>query len=289
MTARLRRCRRDPAPSRAAYRMQRLWLTPLFRVVMRVGVAGLCRSPLASASIWPTKVAATALADTLPKSARKGRTTAPNSWSAFCRLKVHRRHLDGAIRKVIDLPLPQSSFDLDLEAARARIATLDAVADAELRVQSGGVLQVTITSACLPLSGARPRRLICWMIPAAAWPMVAGPCRPRRPAADRRRGRGQGRCRGARRSMPPPGPCCHVCAAWCAWANAAGISCWTAISASCCRKTNPCAALERLIALDQAEDLLARDVFAFDLRNQDRPVLRLAPYALHEMRRAARH
>ncbi|HEX9858962.1 MAG TPA: cell division protein FtsQ, partial [Paracoccaceae bacterium] len=27
--------RRDPAPSRAAYRMQRLWLTPVFRAVMR--------------------------------------------------------------------------------------------------------------------------------------------------------------------------------------------------------------------------------------------------------------
>ena len=30
--------RRDPAPSRWAYRMQRLWLTPLFRVTMRVGL-----------------------------------------------------------------------------------------------------------------------------------------------------------------------------------------------------------------------------------------------------------
>ena len=30
--------RRDPAPSRWAYRMQRLWLTPLFRVGMRVGL-----------------------------------------------------------------------------------------------------------------------------------------------------------------------------------------------------------------------------------------------------------
>jgi cell division protein FtsQ len=30
--------RRDPAPSRWAYRMQRLWLTPLFRVTMRVGM-----------------------------------------------------------------------------------------------------------------------------------------------------------------------------------------------------------------------------------------------------------
>ena len=29
---------RDPAPSRAAYRMQRLWLTPLFRALLRIGL-----------------------------------------------------------------------------------------------------------------------------------------------------------------------------------------------------------------------------------------------------------
>ena len=30
--------RRDPAPSRVAYRMNRLWLTPLFRATLRVGL-----------------------------------------------------------------------------------------------------------------------------------------------------------------------------------------------------------------------------------------------------------
>ena len=30
--------RRDPAPSRWAYKMQRLWLTPAFRVFMRFGL-----------------------------------------------------------------------------------------------------------------------------------------------------------------------------------------------------------------------------------------------------------
>jgi cell division protein FtsQ len=47
----------------------------------------------------------------------------------------------------------------------------------------------------------------------------------------------------------------------------------------------PVLALERLIALDQAQDLLDRDVLAIDLRLQARPSLRLAPYSLAEMRR----
>ena len=46
------------------------------------------------------------------------------------------------------------------------------------------------------------------------------------------------------------------------------------------------AALERLIALDRAEDLLARDVVTVDLRNEERPVLRLAPDAMIERRKA---
>jgi cell division protein FtsQ len=49
---------------------------------------------------------------------------------------------------------------------------------------------------------------------------------------------------------------------------------------------NPVAALERLIALDQAEDLLSRDILSVDLRLASRPVLRLAPFALSESRRA---
>ena len=38
-----------------------------------------------------------------------------------------------------------SSFDIDLDAARARIEALDAVKKADLRVRSGGILQVVIT------------------------------------------------------------------------------------------------------------------------------------------------
>jgi cell division protein FtsQ len=48
----------------------------------------------------------------------------------------------------------------------------------------------------------------------------------------------------------------------------------------------PLKALERMIALEQAQDLLARDIFTVDLRIDQRPVLRLAPFALSETRRA---
>ena len=42
----------------------------------------------------------------------------------------------------------------------------------------------------------------------------------------------------------------------------------------------PVQALERLLALDQSDDLLARDLVAIDLRQDKRPVLRLGEDAL---------
>ena len=49
----------------------------------------------------------------------------------------------------------------------------------------------------------------------------------------------------------------------------------------------PVVALERLLAMDQAEKILDRDVSNIDLRDERRPVLRLAPFALSEVRRAS--
>jgi cell division protein FtsQ len=48
----------------------------------------------------------------------------------------------------------------------------------------------------------------------------------------------------------------------------------------------PVSAVERLLALDAAQDILARDILAVDLRNEHRPTLRLAPAALAAQREA---
>jgi cell division protein FtsQ len=49
---------------------------------------------------------------------------------------------------------------------------------------------------------------------------------------------------------------------------------------------DPIRALERLLALDHVQDIMNRDILAIDLRHDHRPILRLTPYALSEMRRA---
>ena len=46
-------------------------------------------------------------------------------------------------------------------------------------------------------------------------------------------------------------------------------------------------ALERVMALDEAEEILARDIAAVDIRNEDRPTIRLTEQALVRLRRVS--
>jgi cell division protein FtsQ len=55
------------------------------------------------------------------------------------------RLLADDIRSVIPVDLPLSSFDLDLEQMREEVEGLDAVAKADLRIRSGGILQLSVT------------------------------------------------------------------------------------------------------------------------------------------------
>lgn len=275
---------RDPAPSRTAYRMQRLWLTPLFRALLRVGLPTFCLTLLAG--IY--------LGDADRRAALSGRI-------ANVRAQVEQRPeflvglmaIDGAspaladaIRAVAAVPLPQSSFQLDLDAIRARISTLDAVANAELSIKSGGVLQVTITERvpavvwrtadALNLLDATGRRVA--MVPARAdradLPLLAGD------GADKVVPEAMQIIAAAGPLLPRMRGLVRM-----------GARRWDLVLDRNQRillpSDDPVRALERVIALDQADDLLARDILAIDLRLQDRPVLRLAPNALQALRRAS--
>ena len=276
--------RRDPAPSRWAYRMQRLWLTPLFRTLFRVGLPVAVMAGLTTLVFYDESRRAA-----LMQTAADLRT----QFEARPEFRVSYLSLDGAspdlanaVRVKLNLRLPQSSFDLDLDALRLTAQELDAVASAELRVRSGGVLQVLLTERdpaliwrlgdrleLLDITGHRVAGLAA-RADRADLPLIlgtganlaatealalldaAGPLMPRL--------RGLVRM-GERR-----------------WDIVLDRDQRIMLPAH-----NPVAALERLLALDQAENLLARDILAVDLRSEQRPALRLAPFALNEARRSA--
>lgn len=275
--------RRDPAPSRWAYRMQRLWLTPVFRILFRVGIPTVC-----AALVITVVLADQGRRDALTGAAndlRQQFQNRPEFMVELVSVEGASPDLADAVRARLDLSLPKSSFDIDIDAARARIGELDAVARADLAVRSGGVLQITITER----------------VPVVLWRSEAGlemldetghrvaslQSRSDRPDLPLIAGEGA--------DAAAPEALALLAAASPIQARLRGLvrngdRRWDLILDRNQRillpETKPVAALERLMALDQANDLLGRNVLAVDLRSDHRPTLRLAPTALNQMRQA---
>jgi cell division protein FtsQ len=272
----------DPAPSRTAYRLHRLWLTPLFRAVVRTGLPAFA---LVMAGGWYlTGEGRIERLGAAVAELRRSIEERPEFMVAALRIENASEALAADIRAAVPLALPASSFDLDLAAIRARIEELDAVARAEVRVVTGNVLEMRIEERVpavvwrgrerLETLDATGHRVLALAARAerADLGLIAGDGADRAvpealallaaagPIAERVRGLvrvGERRWdleldRGQRILLP---------------------------------EADPVAALERVIALAQAQDLLARDVLAVDLRDGRRPILRLSPGALRELRR----
>lgn len=275
--------RRDPAPTRWQYRLQRLWLTPYYRVLLRYGGPVLVLAVVAQL-VLQSETRRAAIVQSFVDIQEKFQAR-PEFRVGLLSIEGASADLADAVRARLALKLPQSSFDLDLDVLRAKIEALDAVASVQLRVRSGGVLQVVLkerdptvvwrTASGLQLLDATGHRVagLSAREDRADLPLIAGDgadvaideAMAILDAASPIAGRVRGLVRvGERR--------------------------WDLVLDRAQRillpTENPAAAVERLLALDQSEKLLDRDVAAIDFRNQDRPVLRLAPFALNELRRA---
>jgi cell division protein FtsQ len=201
---------------------------------------------------------------------------------------VDRMAIDGAsdgvradIRAVVPYDLPVSSFDLDLPAIRGRVEQIPAVAQAAVRVRQGGVLSVEITER----------------VPAALW-RTRGGIR----VLDR-----EGvsiatiDSRAARSELPVmtgAGADAHVAEALDILEAARplkmdirglvrmGARRWDLVLRDGKRvmlpEAAPVRALERVIVLNAAHEMLERDLVAVDMRIGARPTVRLSDYATQE-------
>lgn len=275
--------RRDPAPSRWAYRMQRVMLTPYLRALLRVGLPSF--AVLFACAVYISDEDRRAGITAVFTDLREKFEQRPEFMVTLASVEGCSQDLADAVRARLNLNLPQSSFDLDLEAARARIEDLDAVKSAELRVRSGGVLQVLVTErepvaiwrqaeglTLVDETGHRVASLI-ERADRADLPLIAG--------------------EGADRATPEA--LALLAAAGPVAPRIRGLvrmgeRRWDIVLDRDQRillpEDNPVRALERLLALDHAQDILARDLAAVDLRIAARPTLRLTPYAMNELRRA---
>ena len=275
--------RREIAPSRWAYRMQRLWLTPVFRTLFRVGLPSVIL--LSATGIY---LSDQGRSDALTQAFVTLRTdfqNRPEFMVTLVSVEGASPDLADAIRAKLALPLPQSSFVIDLDAARARIEALDAVQMAELRVHTGGVLQVLITERTPALLWRTEDRIE--MLDATGHRVAS--LAERIDRADLSLIAGLGADKAAAEAMQ------LLAAAGPLTPRIRGLirmgeRRWDIVLDRDQRillpADNALGALQRLLTINASEDLFARDIAAFDLRIGQRPVLRLTPYAQLQLRRA---
>lgn len=273
--------RRDPAPSRISYKIQRLMLRSGFKRFLRVGVPVLAI----------TATIGIVLADANRREAIELKVAEMRrSIEERPEFMVKLMAIDGAsdavaadIRVGLPLEFPMTAFDLDLEEMRAAIAAMDVVASVDVIVRSG-VLQINVVERT-PLVVWRSFEEIVLLdegghrvVPITNradypdLPLIAGQ------GADEHLNQAlevfaatgplAGRVRGVERM---------------------GKRRWDLVLDRSQRillpEQDPIAALERVIALSKAQDLLARDLTIIDMRNGHRPTIRIADSAIEELRR----
>jgi len=135
--------RADPAPSRWSWRMQRLMLTPTFRFGLRVGLP-FCAALLAGTVYLSDAARRDAITDAVAD-ARASIEERPEFMVKMMAIDGAAGVLAAEIRTAVPLDFPQSSFDLDLPSMRAAIKALHGVKSASVRIRPGGVLQVDVT------------------------------------------------------------------------------------------------------------------------------------------------
>ena len=269
--------RRDVAPSRWAYRWQRMWLTPLWRFGFRV-VLPLAVLAGVAAIIWADPVRASAIKAHIAQMQAAVQNRQEFRLTTLS-IEGATPELADALRAKLNLKLPISSFDLDLGALRVAAQSLPAVADAQVQIRSAGVVRVLITErvpalvwrngdALTLIDGqghlvalllARQDRSDLPLISGAGADAAAAEALDILAAAGPIAPRIQGLVRMGQRR----------------WDIVLDFGQRLMLP-----EDNPIAALDRALALDQAERLFDRDILAIDLRYGPRPVLRLAPYAL---------
>jgi len=132
----------DPAPSRWSYRLHRLWLTPAFRRLVRVGLpftAALMAGMIYFSDQERRDAVVLTIADL-----REEIQTRPEFMVNLMAVDGASESINEGIRAIVPVSFPVSSFDLDLEQIRADVVDLAAVKSANVRIRNGGILQVDV-------------------------------------------------------------------------------------------------------------------------------------------------
>jgi cell division protein FtsQ len=274
--------RRDPAPSRLRYRLTRLWLRPSFRRLVNFGVpmlAGVLAATTLMAEFDLRTRAAVAV-----ERIREAIVDRPQFTITRIDIPDVSQDLAEQIRVAAFVPLPASSLAVDVGAVRDRIEALDAVERARVRALASGVLEIRAIER----------------VPVVVWRSEAGlqlldqggvrvaevDSRVRRPDLPLLAGEGA--------AAHVPEALALLDAARPVLDRVRGLvrvgeRRWDLVldrnQVIRLPEEGALAALGRVMAMNAAEELLARDVAVVDLRDPRRPMLRLTEHAISELER----
>ncbi|WP_371823253.1 cell division protein FtsQ/DivIB [Paracoccus sp. Z118] len=275
--------RRDPAPSRLAYRLHRIWLTPIYRRVLRVGLPAFALA----------MVVGLYLSDETRRAELSGGITAlVEKVQTRDEFMVHTLRVEGAspvvekgLQGMLPVTLPASSFDIDLAALRSQVMNLDAVEKLELRIMPGGVLSAVVTERTPAMLWRHARGIE--LLDAGGHRVASATSRDVRPDLPMIAGEGADAAAvEAMALIEAAGPILPRLRGL----ERRGARRWDVVLDRGQRIMLPedraVQALEKAIALDRTGALLSRDVTVVDLRDADRPALRMGITAQNTLRRA---
>jgi cell division protein FtsQ len=273
--------RRDPAPSVWAYRYQRLMLTPFYRRLVKVGLP--VGAVLVVTLLWLASESHRALVAAKWEAMMDSVRERPEFMVTAMQITGADRALTAAINEVARVEVPVSSFDLDVDELRRKVTDLTAVRSAQVKVNPGGTLEIAVVQR----------------VPVAVWRYADG----------LRLIDGEGAMTGmiaeraARSDLPliaGDGAKDAIDEALRLFSAAAPIAPrvrglvrmgqrrWDMVLDNDLRillpTERPVEALERVIALHQAQEMLDRDIAVVDMRLGDRPTLRMNPVAAAAVR-----
>ncbi|KGM88383.1 Cell division septal protein [Roseovarius mucosus DSM 17069] len=271
--------RTDPAPSRMSYRLQRLMLTPLYRRLIRFGLPMLVVTA-AIGGYLSSEARRTALVEQVAE-IRHQIETRPEFMVNLLSVEGASTSVQEDIREIFPYDLPASSFDLVLDDIRVMIEELPAVARAEVRIRQGGVLVAEITER-VPVALWKTRDAlnvidiegqVIGVVKARAdradLPVVAGDGAPEQVAEAIE----------ILRAATPLGMDLRGLVRM-------GERRWDLVLADGKRILLPengaVRALERVIVLHGAQDMLGRDLASVDMRIAARPTIRLNENAMED-------
>jgi len=272
--------KQDPAPSRWSYRFMRIMLSPVLRRLVVYGIPAAVA--LGGITIYFADLDRRDMAKGVVIDAYRSVIERPEFMVKVMAINGASAALDADIREILPVDFPMSQFDIELDVLHGALMELDAVKQASVQIRTGGVLQIDVMERqpaliwrmgenldILDATGAFIRAAVA-RTDYPHLPLIAGDGANMQtakalelfaavdPIADRVRG------------------LVYV-----------GERRWDVVLTQDQRillpEQNPVQALERVLVLNQAQDLLDRDLRVVDLRLPNRPTLRVGQTQVDEI------